>query len=169
MTTDFDTETVSLDQEGNYWDEEMCSRHDLNCDGTIEPWELMDDAPRVIFGIIGTGHAALWFYTYFGDSYASTYGFSFTNWYTSTRTLVFLLAILFSLTQAISWGLSYVETIPMLLYAFYYLCQINKLFYISAFWLSVLFNIIHIATRTTSTDTTLPALDDDWSESLLFS
>jgi len=58
----------------------------------------MDDSPRVIFGIIGAAHAALWLYTYFADSHASIYGFSFENWYTSTRSMAFLMAILFSLT-----------------------------------------------------------------------
>jgi hypothetical protein len=128
----------------------------------------MDDSPRVLFGILGAGHAGLWFYTYWANSYASNYGFSFENWYTSTRTVAFLFAILFSLTQAVSWGISYVDTLTMLI-AFYNWSQINMIFYISAYWLAFLFNVLHLATRANSSSSSLPDSDDDWSETLLFS
>ena len=81
----------------------------MNCDGTIEDWETSSEAPRVIFGIIGTAHTALYMYLYFADSYAANNGFSFATMYTSTRSMALLLALIFSITEAVMWAISYAE------------------------------------------------------------
>ena len=66
------------------------------------------------------------------------------------------------------WAVSYLDVLIILI-AFYNWTQINVIFYISAYWLAFVFNLLHIATREDSTASNLPNLADDWSVTLMLS
>jgi len=59
---------------GNY----VCNpKIDFDCNGLIESWERIDDAPPVIYGSMNMIVLALAIYSYFGDKFYENYGFNF--------------------------------------------------------------------------------------------
>jgi len=136
-----------------YKSQAQCNmRVDLNCDGFIEPWETVDDGPRVIYGALAFFNMALILYMYVSRAYAETYGLQFTDWRHAGMTTSYLLSLIFPTINVIAWVVSYAGGDA--LYIFYMVSRITSWYYVSGFWLGPIFLIIWIGVRgiTTLTD-----------------
>ena len=127
---------------------EFGTRNDLNCNGELEAWEGVNEVPRVILGISSAFQFALHLYMFVDRSYAYNYGFTYSSFRGVAMTNSFLFSALISAPHMIFWFMSYIGD-PVFLDTFWYATLISKWYYLTAYWVNVIFNGVWIGTRTT--------------------
>jgi len=119
---------------------------DFDCNGKIESWEKVNDVPRVIFGAMGMIITALSLYSLLANDFIKHFGFSYYTWFSAGNATLFIFTCFTSFPQMLFWWLSYIDSLA-LIDIFYYLNFVNTWYLSSAFWLPVLFLLIHLDHR----------------------